>query len=298
MRRRRGSSFSIHFGNFHFSLQSLTWIGIVFSVAFCLWSSLYFDSFHVARYYLYETGDRILEACGFRSAYDNLSLGAPEGRPVDRIFERRGYAYGYAEKLEQPLWVTYKLTIGELSGMKQLRTDDFREDPRILTRSASPDDYKDSGFDRGHLAPAADMSWDREIMSESFFMSNMSPQRPEFNRGVWLDLENLVRSFARKEKEVFIVTGPVFEPGKKWQTIGANRVVVPDAFYKVVLDLTPPRKMIGFIVPNRRGSKKLAKYACTVKAVEDATGLVFFPKLDPAEAGRLKSSVTLADWGL
>lgn len=259
---------------------------------------LFPDSWHIIRYYAYEAGDRIAEWSGTRPQYDNLSLGAPEGRPTDRIFQRRGYAYGYAEKLEQPLWVTYKLTSAELKGKKAFRTDDFREDPRILTRSASPEDYKNSGFDRGHLAPAADMGWDREVMSESFFMSNMSPQRPEFNRGVWLDLEKLVRSFAEKEQEVFVVTGPVFEPGGKWQTIGKNRVVVPDAFYKVIFDLTPPRKMIGFIVPNRKGGKKLVKYACTVEKVEQATGLVFFPKLGKEEAEQLKSAVTLSDWGL
>lgn len=248
------------------------------------------------RYYLYAGRDFLLELVGLSGGYDNLELGAPEGKEVDCIFEREGYAFGYSEVHEQPLWVIYKLTAGELNGKRVKRTDDFREDPRVRTRSAAPEDYKGSGYDRGHLAPAADMCWSRDVMSDSFYMSNMSPQKPECNRGIWVDLESRVRTFAYREKELFVVTGPIFYEGQPVQSIGVtSKVSVPHAYYKVVYDLTPPCKMIGFIIPNAGGTKKLQDYAVTVDQVETATGLKFFPKLSPDQAA-LKKTISVRSW--
>lgn len=253
---------------------------------------------HIVRYYGLELQDKVLEMTGMAPHYDNLMLGAPRGQEhkITRVFNREGYALGYSEGYEQPLWVTYRLTADELTGPRCRRTDDFREDPRILTRSADPDDYKGTGCDRGHLAPAADMAWNEKVMSESFYMSNMSPQKPECNRGIWVDLESQVRDFARQEKEVFIVTGPVFYEGESLTSIGkTNKVSIPHAYYKVVYDLTPPCKMIGFIIPNKGGEKDLKNYAVSVRAVELATGLTFFPKLTPAQAA-LKNTISVSDW--
>ena len=248
------------------------------------------------RYWLYAGRDWLLELVGLSGGYDNLELGAPEGKEVDCIFEREGYAFGYSEIHEQPLWVIYKLTADELNGKRVGRTDDFRADPRVRTRSADPEDYKGTGYDRGHLAPAADMCWDKDVMSESFYMSNMSPQKPECNRGIWVELESQVRDFARREKEVFIVTGPVFYSGKPVKSIGVNnRVSVPHAYYKVVYDLTPPCKMIGFIIPNSGSNKKLQNFAVTVEKVEKETGLIFFPGLETNQAA-LKRTISVSDW--
>lgn len=248
------------------------------------------------RYWLYAGRDWLLELVGLSGGYDNLELGAPEGKEVDCIFDREGYAFGYSEIHEQPLWVIYKLTADELNGKRVDRTDDFRADPRVRTRSADPEDYKGTGYDRGHLAPAADMGWDKDVMSESFYMSNMSPQKPECNRGIWVDLESQVRDFARREKEVFIVTGPVFYSGKPVKSIGVNnRVSVPHAYYKVVYDLTPPCKMIGFIIPNSGSNKKLQDFAVTVSTVERETGLTFFSKLS-ADQAALKRTISISDW--
>lgn len=254
------------------------------------------DFSHLVRYYFLEGKDWVLEQIGFAEHYDNLELGAPEGGIVERIFEREGYAFGYSEIHEQPLWVTYKLTADELDQKRTGRTDDFREDPRIRTRSALPEDYKGSGYDRGHLAPAADMSWNKDVMSESFYMSNMSPQKPDCNRGIWVELESQIRDFARREKEIFVVTGPVFYEGKSVRSIGSvNRISVPHAYYKVVYDLTPPCKMIGFIIPNEGTWKGLKWFAVPVEKVEKVTGLTFFPALESADAD-LKKSISVSDW--
>ena len=138
--------------------------------------------------------------------FDNLSYGVPGA--ADSIIEREGYALGYIEKHEQPAWVQYIMTGEEVSRRAAKRGDDFRPDPAVPTGSATPQDYTRSGYDRGHLAPAADMSFSGKTMSESFYMSNMSPQTPQFNRGIWSKLEKQVRHFATREKRIVVMTGP------------------------------------------------------------------------------------------
>ena len=141
----------------------------------------------------------------------------------------------------------------ELSAAEQLqasvnRTDDFRADEAVATGSAALEDYRGSGYDRGHMAPAAAMAWSVEIMSESFLLSNISPQDPDFNRGIWRDLEAMVRDWAVLHGEVFVVTGPVLS--EQLPSIGPNEVSVPESYYKVVVDLRPPE--IGGLVLSYR----------------------------------------------
>ena len=173
--------------------------------------------------------------------YDNLSFGVPS--KADTIIDRPGYALGYIEYHEQPAWVIYIMTKAEATTKRAKRTNKFRADPQIPTESATLADYRRSGYDRGHLAPAADMAFSGQTMADSFFMSNMSPQKPAFNRGIWKDLEALVRYFAITERKIVVVTEPIL-PKEKTVTIGANQVTVPTHYYKVIFDLTPPQKMI------------------------------------------------------
>ena len=147
------------------------------------------------------------------------------------------------------------------------------------------------------LAPAADMAFSVQTMADSFFMSNMSPQKPAFNRGIWKRLEEQVRQIAIREKAIYVVTGPIL-PKKKTVTIGANQVTVPTYYYKVIFDLTPPRKMIGFILPNEGSDRPLEDFAVTVDVVEKATGLDFFSALPKAVQKRLESTITVSAWEL
>lgn len=162
------------------------------------------------------------------SKYDNLALGIP-GK-ADTIVDRPGYALGYIEYHEQPAWVIYKLTREEATTKAAKRTNRFVEDPEIPTGSATAADYRKSGYDRGHLAPAADMAFSARTMADSFFYSNMSPQKPAFNRGIWKDLEEQVRLFAIAEGEIYVVTGQIL-PKEKTITIGPNQVTVPTHYY-------------------------------------------------------------------
>lgn len=225
--------------------------------------------------------------------YDHLKLGVP-GR-ADTIIDRPGYALGYIEYHEQPAWVVYRLTKQQALTKAAKRGNEFKEDPEVPTGSATLADYRRSGFDRGHLCPAADMAYSMKTMSDSFFMSNMSPQRPKFNRGVWKDLEAQVRDFAITEQDVYIVTGPVL-PKTKIVTIGSNKVTVPTHYYKVVYDRTPPEKMIGFILPNDGSDRPLQDFAVTVDAVEAATGLNFFSTVPQPKQEQLESTISVQDW--
>ena len=202
--------------------------------------------------------------------------------------EREGYALGYVEEWEQPSWVAYRLTKDEVMSRRASRAEAFMADPEIKTLSASPEDYRGSGYDRGHLAPAGDMHWSEKTMLESFYMSNMSPQEPSFNRGVWSKLEQAVRRFAYSEGSVFVVTGPIFTE-EDTKTIGFSKVRIPGFYYKVVYDETPPEKMIAFILPNKGSKKPLDSFVVSVDDVEEATGLDFFSNLSPEKQAELES---------
>lgn len=229
------------------------------------------------------------------SPYDNLKLGVPG--MADAVIDRRGYAFGYSEEFEQPRWVAYRLTDDEVRNRKTERTDDFRIDPYIPTGSARQEDYAKSGFDRGHLAPAADLGWSAKTMSESFYFSNMTPQSPDFNRGIWRKLEEKVRDWAVDYGELYVITGPV--PARSGRTIGDNKVAVPPACYKVIYaPKAKPPAMIGFVLPNARSSRRLDEFAVPVDAVEALTGLDFFSKLNEPEQGRLESAVNPGRWKL
>ena len=221
---------------------------------------------------------------------------ATEGETGPQIVERAGYTLQYNEQHEQPGWVAYTITDDELTGTWE-RTDDYRADPTISTGSASLSDYRGSGFDRGHLAPAAAMKWSPQAMSESFYLSNISPQVAGFNRGIWRVLEEQVRSWARQNEEVHVVTGPVLRDGLP--TIGPNGVSVPEYFYKVVLDYTEPDlKAIGFILPNQPAAPSFAQFAVPVDHVEQVTGIDFFPGLPDEVEDVLESSCEVANWGV
>ena len=225
--------------------------------------------------------------------YDNLSFGIP-GK-ADTIVDRPGYALGYIEQHEQAAWVIYVMTKAEATTKAAKRTNKFRSDPEIPTGSATAADYRKSGYDRGHLAPAADMAFSGQTMADSFFYSNMSPQKPAFNRGIWKDLEAQVRYFAITERKIVVVTGPIL-PKEPQITIGPNKVTVPTHYYKVIYDLTPPQKMIAFILPNEGSNKALQEFAVTVDAVEKVTGLDFFSKVPKEKQERLESSFSIKAW--
>ena len=202
----------------------------------------------------------------------------------------------YNEKHEQANWVAYELESNKLNGIFK-RKNQFRIDPKVHTISASPTDYKKSGYDRGHLAPAADMKWSKVAMEESFFMSNISPQTPGFNRGIWKKLESVVRRWANDYEKIYIVTGPVLT--KEYSTIGLNNVSVPDFFFKVVFDNQgSEKKAIGFVLANEKSRNNLKDFSMNIDSVEKITGIDFFHLLEDSFEDSLERSLDLSQWGL
>ena len=223
-------------------------------------------------------------------------LELPAAIPGERIIEHTGYTLSYNEEHELPSWVAYELTRDEVLGNASERNDNFRADPSVPTGSASLQDYRGSGYDRGHMAPAADFKWSEDAMSDTFFLSNMAPQAPSFNRGIWAELEAVARTAAYDNGSIFIVTGPVLTDGP-YETIGENEVSVPKRFYKVFLDYTGPEtKAIGFVLPNEGSDRALQSYALSVDDVEEITDIDFYPALPDEDEERLESTFSTSDW--
>ncbi|MFT6721718.1 MAG: endonuclease G, partial [Bdellovibrionota bacterium] len=160
----------------------------------------------------------------------------------------------------------------------------FKTDPNVSTGSATDNDYRGSGYDRGHLAPFADFAWNDAQARETFYLSNISPQARQFNQGIWRELEELTRDWANRFKRLYVVTGPVMTEDPKGTIGRANRVAIPAAYYKVLLDLDDPeQKGIGFVIPNEISFNPLPKYAMSIDEVEKITNINFFSQLMPAD---------------
>ncbi len=223
-----------------------------------------------------------------------VELEIPENDGV-QVYEYLGFTLLYNEEHEQAEWVAYYLEPAELNGPWK-RKNNFRVDPSIITSSAHPDDYRRTGYDRGHLAPAGDMSWAEQAMNESFFMSNMSPQDPQFNRIAWRNLEALVRNWAEKYNGLYIVTGPILTDGP-YESIGENKVSIPKYYYKVLLAYDGDEaKMIAFLMPNEKCEAPLFSYVVTVDTIEYITGIDFFYLLEDIEEENLERQAQYFIW--
>ena len=214
--------------------------------------------------------------------------------PVSKgeIIKHTYYTLSYSEENEQAYWVYYVLTPELISGT-QPRTDDFRPDPLVSTGSATLADYSGSGYDRGHMCPAADMALNKTSMSESFFLSNMSPQVAGFNRGIWSSVEDQVRNWALEYDGLDVSTGPIFKDNLG--TIGSDQVTVPGYYYKVLYS-EKKKIMIGLILPNASSSKSLDQFVVTVDEIEKETGIDFFSGLDDKLENQLESNVNIEKW--
>ena len=206
--------------------------------------------------------------------YDRLEIPQTNKKIKEQVIEHKGYTVSYNTKWLIPNWVAYELTDEEVVGQVG-RADKFVPDPDVTGRCSTTDDYKGSGFDRGHMAPAGDMKWDAKAMEESFYTTNICPQNHNLNAGDWKELEEQVRDWAIKNEKVYVVCGPIMK--QKYETIGQNNVAVPDSFYKVVLMYKDGSwRALGFVFANKAGNKPLDTYAKSIDEVEKITGFDFF----------------------
>ena len=227
----------------------------------------------------------------------NIEVPAIKDNRSDRVITHKGYTVSYNYDWKIPNWVAYELTDIEVQG-EVPRYDKFKPDPMVPQfATATINDYKYSGYDRGHMAPAADMKWDEQAMRESFYLSNICPQNPNLNGGVWKDLEEQVRDLAMEKGRIFVVCGPIVTDDSN--TIGDNKVVVPQAFFKVLLqEDNGETHTIGFIYENKSGRKPMSTYAMTVDEVEEITNIDFFPSLPNDIEKRTESEVNFMKWSV
>lgn len=201
----------------------------------------------------------------------------------------------YSEAHEQAEWVAYTLDKSHLS-KNDFKRPYFVQDRDVKSGSADLRNYKGSGYDRGHLVPAGDRRFDYNAYHETFLTSNISPQNHDFNSGIWNRLEQKVRYWAQHFDGVYVVTGGILEKGLK--SIGDERVSVPREFYKIVVDASGPvPKAIAFLIPNEPSQKSFFDFVITIDALEQKTGIDFFPALEDTIEDRMEASIDLAAWG-
>lgn len=201
-----------------------------------------------------------------------VPYGTPSTVANHPVVCRSAYILEHDPVSKIPNWVAWTLTPDHAIGCVA-RTNAFAADQSLPANARSaPSDYAGSGYDQGHLAPDADMSWDLQVEHESFYMSNMSPQLPSVNRGTWKNLESATRAWVYQTKHPHtIYAGNI--GGTK--TIGANKVVVPDVLFKIVTD-NVTKKSYAFLFPNKDGlSSDFTQYQVTVADIEKLTGRTF-----------------------
>jgi len=230
-----------------------------------------------------------------------ISAPSPTSAP-SLIIVRPGYALAYSTDSKIALWVHEALEASDLRGPATRSRCSFRPDPLIpFNARAQLADYRRCGFDRGHLAPAADFAYDQRRMQDSFFLSNVAPQiGPGFNRSLWADLEQRARKSVPNEGVLHVITGPVFDPKIPPKKIGRRAIPVPTAFFKVLLSGRPAEtpRVIAILIPHRpfppipRARSNLSPFVLSVDELEVLTNLNFFPDLDaldPALEAALES---------
>ena len=223
---------------------------------------------------------------------DRNELPIYETEEQRELIIHKGYVLSYREAYEQPEFVMYVLNHGN---SKVSRSNDFKPDYSVSTKSATPQDYYKSGYDKGHLAPAADFSYSKELMSESFYMSNMCPQTPGLNRGPWKFLEEYFRNLGAKYDKVYIITGPVLgsdDISDSYKEIGENKVKIPHLFYKCGLFIKNNEYyMISFLMPNEIVSRNFEDYQCSTNDIESLVNMNFFSFIDDEIEEKLESSI-------
>lgn len=216
---------------------------------------------------------------------------------TERLITHVGYTVSYNSVWKIPNWVAYELTAAEVAGDLP-RKDKFVPDPQVPeNETAYTEDYKGSGYDRGHMAPAADMKWSKQAMEESFYLSNICPQNPNLNGGIWKSLEEQTRDLATQKGTIYVVCGPIVSGN--YQTIGDGEVAVSAGFFKVLLQKNSSGwHAIAFKFDNVSGSRLLSTYALSVDELERLTGIDFFPQLPDEVENSVESEVDFFQWNV
>lgn len=243
------------------TVKTALWIVIVFVLIFLLGRFIYND--------LYPAPKIEVQANGL------TDVKLPAGMK-NVVCQYSGFTSYFNPDTHIPNCVAYEIIESETTG-DEPRKKSFEAD-HTIDGCAESSDYRNSGYDRGHMAPAADMKWSKEAMEESFLMTNICPQVKSLNSGIWHRLEQRVREWVARDSSIIVVCGPIFTPGKPVEQIGEIGVAVPHRFFKALY--APGRNIgIAFIFDNDKVKGELRKYAVTIDSVERETGLDLFYNL-------------------
>lgn len=216
------------------------------------------------------------------------------GSTTGAVVKHRYYWLSYNERYEQAEWVAYKLERSHLTYDDRKRPF-FIEDPKINSKSADWRNYKGSGFDRGHLCPAGDRRFSEYAYKETFYTSNITPQKRDFNAGIWNRLEMKVRSWGKRYESLYIITGGILEKGLPG--IGEEDVAVPETFYKIVArGRADDLKILAFLIPHRETTSPLHNYLVPVDTIEQLSCINFFEKLPDEYEDELEKKVIRKNW--
>ena len=212
-----------------------------------------------------------------------------------QLLRRVGYVVSYNPEPHIPNWVAWQLTESHTTGPYKRKGIEFQEDNEAEGVKVNTFDYSRSGYDRGHMCPSGDNKWDKTAQEQSFLMTNICPQDHNLNVGDWNEMENQCRKWAKQYGQIYIVAGPILYR-QKHKTIGTARVVVPEAFFKVVLCMAGTPKAIGFIYKNVGGNRPKDYYVNTIDEVERITGIDFFSALPDDIEKKVEAESNLSDW--
>lgn len=224
-----------------------------------------------------------------------LIVKEPEGMN-GRIIDYTGFRLSFNADCKQPNWVAWELTADEAkANVASRKNTTFMRDPNV-EGCATVNDYRGSGFDRGHMCPAADMKWDQRAMNDCFLLTNICPQDNGLNTGAWNALENKCRSWAVRDSAIIIVCGPILTD-RLTRHIGDSRVAVPERFFKAVLaPYASPVRAIGFIMPNTRHAPGMQQAAVSIDEIEEATGLDLFSWLPDDIESEVEATCNFPQW--
>ncbi len=219
----------------------------------------------------------------------------PAGTP-SQILHYPGFTVDFNPEYHQPNWVAWELTRAEAQSAESSRKNSAFAPDLSVEGCATLADYKNSGYDRGHLCPAGDMKWSQESMDACFLLTNMSPQDHQLNNGAWKNLEEKCRTWAIRDSAIIIICGPVLTD-KLPRSIGQTPVPVPERFFKVVLaPYANPVRAIGFIMPNSKVAGGMQATAVSVDEVEQITGFDFFSALPDDIENRVEAECNFPRW--
>ncbi|MCL4282379.1 MAG: DNA/RNA non-specific endonuclease [Flavobacteriales bacterium] len=231
--------------------------------------------------------------------HDLAQWGYPALAPGDEVVVHPGHALVWDDAHKLPKWTAHIIVPDIMEG-NLARIDTFLPDPLVKGNTALVVNYWNSGYDRGHMVPSADMRWSKPTLEATYLYSNVAPQKPEMNRGTWADLEDWMRRYVHfSGHRVFVVTAPIKAPDMPLLKMpGATAdVSIPPAFLKAMVDIDGPvKKGIAFVMTNGLNDRGLLSYACSIDSAEAISGLDLFPALDDTLENRIERMNDAQDW--